>query len=607
MSGVEYQITDYKSAFNCFVERFLRDRKSIFRLEERKSILNTETINYLINNFVKNGMGGNADFIDKIKYQLVEIPENKQYLDDALEVLAHALWLWRLVPVNAKMDSTKSSIKEMLNLNGTGHNINDDNPFFNKLEGIASVGTYYNTNKPFEIAYILQLFKYVIEDMEETEIKNKIVYFCSKEREGIIEGPNNLIKDKSGKLIVKASNAKNGSTSNKPASIRNALLFFSKPDKYEAILSNTHKEKIVEAFKDLIEDKNEINFLPEIDWKINAIKKEIGDDYYNGIHFFYEKDIIKLWDGDSIENNKNIIYYGVPGTGKTHDVLKEVRNLTDSEKYFKLVQFHPSYSYEDFIDGVKPIGNKGDSLQLGLVNGVFKEMCIDAYKEIKRNKDNPQNVKKFYFIADEINRAELSRVFGELLLCIEEDKRLRFENGELKGELIKTQNSNLWSDEHAVVKNENGLYFGVPENIYFIGTMNDVDRSIESFDLALRRRFVWIKKETKYTVIKDELKKTVEDKSINTFVNSCKRLNDEIKKTIGSNYQLGHSYFLKITPLGKTIPDISKRILFQNELKPILYEYLRSVIDENNIAAHLKTFEDKFIPIKKKEKNDSNS
>ena len=162
--------------------------------------------------------------------------------------------------------------------------------------------------------------------------------------------------------------------------------------------------------------------------------------------------------------------------------------MTESnDKYYKVVQFHPSFSYEDFIDGVKPVGNKDGNLQLGLVNGIFKEMCIEAYKELERYKENPENAKKFYFIADEINRAELSRVFGELLLCLEDTKRLKFVDGIVDGALIETQNASLWEEgKHEVVKIKDKLYFGVPENIYFIGTMNDIDRSIESFDLALR-------------------------------------------------------------------------------------------------------------------------
>ena len=303
-----------------------------------------------------------------------------------------------------------------------------------------------------------------------------------------------------------------------------------------------------------------------------------------------------------------MIYYGVPGTGKTHDVLEEVRKLTDdSDKYYKVVQFHPSFSYEDFIDGVKPIGNKDGNLQLGLVNGIFKKMCIEAYKELENNKENPENAKKFYFIADEINRAELSRVFGELLLCLEEDKRLKFVDGILKGEKIKTQNASLWEEKHAVVKIKDELYFGVPENIYFIGTMNDIDRSIESFDLALRRRFVWIKKETNYNVIERVLNESINDKNtIKQYLKSCANLNKKIADLIGNNYQLGHSYFLKIVPLGNSIPDVSKRILFQNELKSILTEYLKSIFDEKDIAKHLEDLSNTFIP-KRKDINDTNS
>jgi len=220
-------------------------------------------------------------------------------------------------------------------------------------------------------------------------------------------------------------------------------------------------------------------------------------------------------------------------------------------------------------------------------------MCIEAFKELENNKNNPENAKNFYFIADEINRAELSRVFGELLLCLEDDKRLRFkknDNGqiELKGELVKTQNSNLWEEQHAVVVENNEYYFGVPENIYFLGTMNDIDRSIDSFDLALRRRFKWIRKDCNYDVVADYLIENYADEYINEYVGDgkdkgsskgrCLQLNEYISDNLnlGKSYELGHTYFMKIKIRNGKISKIAYENLFDFEIGPLITEYLRA-------------------------------
>ena len=290
-----------------------------------------------------------------------------------------------------------------------------------------------------------------------------------------------------------------------------------------------------------------------------------------------------------IEAHDNIIYYGAPGTGKTYKLLKTVKHLVEGDdKYFKVVQFHPSYAYEDFIDGIKPAGiDKNGNMSFELVNGLFKQMCIDAFKELQKN---PKTPKKFYFIADEINRAELSRVFGEVLVCLEEDKRLRIsDNGKITGLKLKTQNSQLWKSKDAVVRYNNEKYFGVPSNIKFIATMNDVDRSIDSFDLALRRRFIWRKMECNYGVISND-EKLRNTEGIEIYIEICKNLNKYISSDInlGAKYEIGHSYFLEIQKYIKdkiTPQAISK--LWYNNLSPLLFEYLRANYSETEIEKKL--------------------
>ena len=306
--------------------------------------------------------------------------------------------------------------------------------------------------------------------------------------------------------------------------------------------------------------------------------------------------------------DKNIIYYGAPGVGKTYTLLNAIEQrceITGDE--YEIVQFHPNYSYEDFIDGVKPVGFENGNLKLELVDGIFKELCKKAFKELAE-KEKPKN---FYLLIDEINRANLSAVFGEILSCIEEDKRLKFEDGKLKGLRLKTSNSNLWKNDNAVVIDEKGKrLFGVPENLYILATMNDIDRSIDSFDLALRRRFKWIRKTIDYDVITETLlEKGIDDNELENYIDSIKSLNEYISKTLGlgESYELGHSYFMNVNVRGRKISKSEKERIFNQEIEPLLREYLRSEYDEEESEKKLKKAKEIFIGENNGEKSNTDT
>ena len=168
-----------------------------------------------------------------------------------------------------------------------------------------------------------------------------------------------------------------------------------------------------------------------------------------------------------LKNNLQLILTGAPGTGKTFMARQlaakmigcEVEELDSKQnkQRFSFVQFHPGYDYSDFVIGLKPELNEASKqIFFDWKGGIFKTFC-DAAKKDSEN--------KYVMVIDEINRADLSRVFGELFFCLE--------------------------DRGKEVTLPNGEKFTIPENIYIIGTMNDIDRSVESMDFALRRRFAW--------------------------------------------------------------------------------------------------------------------
>lgn len=289
------------------------------------------------------------------------------------------------------------------------------------------------------------------------------------------------------------------------------------------------------------------------------------------------------------ENTPNVILYGPPGTGKTYAVKQSLDFICQGDRSrYEFVQFHPSFTYEDFIEGIKPKGVTPDgNIKFELVDGIFKRFC-------KKAKANPD--KKFYFVVDEINRANLSSVFGETLLCLEKDYRHDVQNSNEEN-LIKTQYSTLIEEmikedsskvDLAYHYQDGNAYFGVPSNVFFIGMMNDVDKSIDAFDLALRRRFKWIRKDCDYEVIEETKFKNGEDfTNIETYVKSCKKLNDyiNIQLGLGKSYEFGHSFFMKMTAMAsrKEISVKNLESLFQLHLSPTLKEYLRAMFAESEL------------------------
>lgn len=257
---------------------------------------------------------------------------------------------------------------------------------------------------------------------------------------------------------------------------------------------------------------------------------------------------------ENLETNKNIVLHGAPGTGKTFVARqiaaqmmfnKAYENLSDDEKNeIGFVQFHPSYDYTDFVEGLRPV--KQSQIEIGFTrkNGIFKNFCEKAINE--KNK-------KFVFIIDEINRGDISKIFGELFFSI--DPAYRGINGK-----VNTQYQNLIEEKDTFYK---GFY--IPDNVYIIGTMNDIDRSVECMDFAMRRRFVFFE-----ITAKDSAEAMGIDYSEDS---PMKKLNDAIEEKLGCDYQIGGAYFKNYKD---SLNDSNKlKELWDKNLKGLLQEYLR--------------------------------
>lgn len=281
--------------------------------------------------------------------------------------------------------------------------------------------------------------------------------------------------------------------------------------------------------------KNEYSFSSDTD------KPFISEDKFN--------DIVDL-----LSRKKNVILEGAPGVGKTFLARKLAYQLMGemNDDNIEMVQFHQSYSYEDFVQGIRPMANG----EFKTRDGVFYEFCARA-------QTNPKG--KFVFIIDEINRGNISKILGELMMLIESNKR---------------------SSQYAIKLTYSGPdddKFYVPDNVYILGCMNTADRSLAIVDYALRRRFAFFPIEPEFDqTFRDYLLQKFDQKFVTEVCERLKTVNQRIQQepSLGSGMEIGHSYFCDLTGAD------DKTKWWQNICKYELFPYIREICFDDNVLAN---------------------
>lgn len=289
---------------------------------------------------------------------------------------------------------------------------------------------------------------------------------------------------------------------------------------------------VVEKLKNIFDDDTSED-VEEVEKSYSSYTKE---DFLNDV-FMSEEEYERL--RSVLVFKKNIILQGAPGVGKTYAAKRLAYSLIGEKnaERVKMVQFHQSYSYEDFIMGFRP-SDIGFELRKGTFYNFCKRAELDA-------------VNDYFFIIDEINRGNLSKIFGELFMLLENDKR---------GASLQL----VYSDEK----------FSIPDNLYIIGMMNTADRSLAMLDYALRRRFAFFELQPGFDT--DGFKtyqSNINNRKLDNLIACVKNLNYAIAtdESLGEGFCIGHSYFCNLTP--ESVNDQVISNIVEYELIPLLKEY----------------------------------
>ncbi len=614
---------DIYDLFDQFIETTVVNRKNFFE-NTNDNIFDNNVLLSLVD------ICKNLSTKEKVKIEDINSEIEKSTNENIKKVYAHILWLQNLPVKDVSIKSKIDSIEKVTKLKTVY-----------KHKGLVPYGRSKASLVEEIIDLILLFYNLINQNITNTnDVKANIIAWCLNLSEIRSETTNKTIdRDCSDYLLAS----------------HNMLLHLCKKEYYDDISATNHKERIVKNFNELLPDDwenklpddfedddrmlnkqylailNELLLLEsETDSNQTQYKNlvEIGD---NNISVYDDKHKY-LWftgsDTDDSEINilkfkKALVLYGPPGTSKTFSAKLLAKNLIFQKDYkgkasnpaelkkkvkeflvktdedFKpqihRLQLHPNYAYEDFIWGYQ------------IENKVYKDkskniVCVGNQTVAKKgyflrliDKISKENEKKAHvLILDEINRVDLSRLFGELFSAIEN-----------RNESIDLQ-----------AKVEDSSEISIPENLYIIGTMNEIDFSLERVDFALRRRFAWFLygyDENRLTdILENKLKKNnipkLNDKDLLVqYVEHCTALNEMIDNDLelGPQYEIGHTFFSELVDIWKDMPNKGiksiQEILWNISISPMIKAYLGNCDEKDKIDNRIEQFKKAFLVDKDKE------
>ncbi len=515
-----------------------------------------------------NDGGDESDFIKRMKIQMDGAkPEVKK-------LMAEIWWIINFSSSNSGPANKRNRCKEIWSWSGSelpaGKVLEDQ-----YLKGIVKVGAALNVLMWAELlTFILIIAEWKkLDSNEQHQLAKNSISFSRQLDKWLSEF------DEIDWLVPLLTNKKTKKNwLCKKRIIRHILNYLLFPDDFERVFSGQKKREIVKYYKGMNRTQLKDMAWPEIDELLREVRSEQEKKHGRKDLDFFAPPLNDEWmnrkkkpkepkepKGKKVMNPAssplNRIFYGPPGTGKTYRTIDETLLILDPEFYerkktnreqlrgrfeelrkekrIEFVTFHQSFGYEEFVEGIRPLlGEEGQAQELlyEIKDGVFKRICGNA-----ENADKPH-----VLIIDEINRGNISKIFGELITLVEESRRA--------GNAEATTATLPYSGES----------FSVPANLYLIGTMNTADRSIALLDTALRRRFEFVEMMPDSTKLKGIV---FEDLDIPALLTA---INRRIEALYDRDHQIGHTYFL---PLEKS-PTIEKLAsIFRNAVLPLLQEY----------------------------------